>query len=196
MSLSWTARGAMTAERNRRRVAWLGTNMNGQKPWSDKELAKLRQLFGSMTYKEMEKHLPGRTWNAIRHRAQALGLSEQRNIWTGAKILRLRRVYQRGTIEEIRAAFPELTLSHIVKIANNHGMQRPRRPFVVTGIPAIDQIRARAFELHYTMPDIDKMARSKRYFQCAGWHSGHIHHRAIARAIKALDGAVSAEWNP
>ncbi len=60
----------------------------------------------------------------------------------------------------------------------------------------VDQIRERAFELGYSMPDIDELARSKRYFQVAGWHNGYINHRAVARAIAALDGDVAASWRP
>lgn len=42
------------------------------------------------------------------------------------------------------------------------------------------------------MPDIDKLTRSKKYFQEGRWNAGHIDQRAIARAIIALDGRVSA----
>lgn len=194
MRSSWLTRGAVTAERNRSYMAKTGVTMSGERVWSEEEVAKLRRLYPLFTYKELVKYFDGRTWNAIRSRAQILGLTKRRHVWTAAEISRLRRIYPTGSTDEIRAAFPGFDLRHIRVIANYHGLFRKRRPFRHIGIPAIDQIRARAFELGYSMVDVDIMARSKRYFQQGGWYSGHVHHRAIARAIKALDGAVSAEW--
>lgn len=195
MNLSWLAQGAATAERNRNRIARAGMTMSGSLLWTDEEIATLRRLYPLLSYVQLTKHLKGRTWMAIRHKAQKMGLAEARHVWTGAEIAKLRRLYQKGTMQDVREAFPDFSVAHIRGIARNHGIRRPRRPFKATGIPAIDQIRQRAFELGYSMPDIDHLARSKKYFQQGGWHSGHVNHRAVARAIGALDGAVSAEWN-
>jgi hypothetical protein len=45
------------------------------------------------------------------------------------------------------------------------------------------------------LTDLDALAKSKKYFQKAGWSSGNINHRAIGRAIEALDGMISPKWN-
>ncbi len=57
----------------------------------------------------------------------------------------------------------------------------------------IDEIRARAFALNYRMKDVDALAISKRYFYMAGWHSGWVNHKAIARAV---DGRLTVDWSP
>lgn len=194
MQLSWIAQGAVTSERNRRRAMRTGTSFSGAPLWTEEEVADLRALYPTKTYVEMAKLIPGRSWYAIRHKCQKLGLTTKRHVWTGAEIGRLRRVYRDGTAEDIRAAFPAFSKKHIAQIACNHGILRARQPFKQTGIQAIDRIRERAFELGYSMPDIDKLARSRKYFQQGTWHAGHIDYRAIARAINALDGVVSADW--
>lgn len=192
--MHWLDRGAQTAQRNRRHMARTGTTLSGQKLWTPAEETLLRELYPLMTYAEMADHFKGRTWMAIRHKAQKLGLTKQRHVWTAAEISKLRRVYSSGTLNELRSAFPDVGPSHLASIARYHGARRPRTPFKETGVPAIDQIRRRAFELGYSMVDVDQLARSKKYFANGGWHSGHLHHRAIARAIDALDGDVGANW--
>lgn len=194
MSLGYLARGAAAADRMRRHLARSGETMNGHPLWTLLEIDTLKRLYPLMGYTEIAKRLKRRSYWAIRHKAQEVGLTKKRHVWTGADILKLRRVYTRGTVQEVRAAFPDFDLEHIRSIANNHGIVRPRKPFKATGIPAVDQIRTRAFELGYSMPDVDQLARTKRYFQNAGWHTGHVKHRAIAQAIMALNGVVAANW--
>ena len=168
--------------------------MAGQKLWTAEEESRLRELYPIMSYVQIASLMKGRTWMSIRHKAQKLRLTAKRHIWTGAEISRLRRVYQNGTGEEVRAAFPDIKPAHLTSIANHYSIYRPRRPFKATGVPAIDQIRERAFDLGYSMVDVDQLARSRHYFAQGGWHSGHLNHRAIARAIAALDGEVAASW--
>jgi hypothetical protein len=153
-----------------------------------KEMETIRLLFPFMTYADLAKHLPGRSWHAVRSWAQKMGLTIKRHVWTGAEITKLRRLYQHGTMQEVRDAFPGFSDRHLCKIANNHRMARPRRRFKSTGVGAIDQIRDRAFDLGYSMPDVDELAHSKKYFQQGQWHAGVVKHKAIARAIAALDG--------
>lgn len=195
MSLHHLAVGAASAERMRRRLARTGETLTGQKLWTESEIEKLKQLYPLMTYSKIARRLKGRTYGAIRAKAQELGLTKPRHVWTGAEVARLRKVYLHGTVDEVRAAFPQFKLAHIRAIARYHGLSRPRKPFKLTGIPALDQIRQRAFELGYSMSDIDALARSKSYFRQASWLSGFQHHRAIAKAIAALDGVVAADWH-
>ncbi|ODT80955.1 MAG: hypothetical protein ABS76_14300 [Pelagibacterium sp. SCN 64-44] len=80
-------------------------------------------------------------------------------------------------------------------MARYFGMSRPRKPFATTGYLVIDQIRDRCFELCLSMVDLDAMAGTRSYFAKAEWHSGNVSPKAVARAIKALDGELSARWN-
>ena len=41
---------------------------------------------------------------------------------------------------------------------------------------------------------MDKAARTGTYFSRAGWIGKRLNHRALGRAIEALDGAVMPEW--
>lgn len=162
--------------------------------WTEHEDDKLRRLYGTATYSEIAKRFKGRTSHAIRWRARFLGLTPRRHIWTGADIVRLRRLYRHATPTEVCAAFPGLSWIQIRQAARYHGLTRPRRKYVSTGVDALDEIRLRAFELGYSMSDVDKLARSKKYFERAGWLSGHINYAAIGRAVAALDGTITATW--
>jgi hypothetical protein len=163
--------------------------------WTEKEIETLKRLYPKMGYAAISKRLKRRSYWSVRHKAQQLGLTPHRHVWTGAEIARLRKVYRSGTVAEIRAEFPCFTLSHIRSIAHFHGIFRDRHPFKRTGYLAVDQIRERAFDLGYSMPDVDQLARTKKYFQTAAWHCGHVNYRAIGRAIDALDGKIAVEWS-
>jgi hypothetical protein len=67
---------------------------------------------------------------------------------------------------------------------------------VNTGHPVIDQIRQRARYLNLTMSDVDAMSGTKRYFNAAGWlKKPRPNLNAVAKAILALDGEVTAIWH-
>lgn len=194
MNLKYLARGAAAADRMRRRLATTGETMNGQPLWTQKEIETLKRLYPLMGYAKIAKRLKRRSYWAVRCKAQELGLTKKRHVWTGPEVAKLRRVFTRGSPADIRAAFPQFSYTHLARTASNHGIIRGRQPFKETGIPVVDQIRSRAFELGYSMPDIDELAHTKRYFQAASWHGGHVNHKAIARAVAALDGELRAEW--
>ena len=195
MRLSWIARGAVTAERNRAIMARTGYTMSGQKLWTSDEVEKLRRLYPKYTYKQLERFLVGRSYWAIRGKCQGLGIVPNRHIWTAAEISKLRHLFRTGTVADIKAEWPKRTYAHISRVANYHGIRRGRRPLKATGLPLIDQIRDRAYELGYSMPDLDEIAGTKTYFQVAQWNRGPVNQKAIARAVKALDGNLIAVWN-
>lgn len=193
MERSWIARGIEASDRMRRHFALTGKTRSGQLLWTEDELRLLRQLY-PMPYAEIAKRLPGRTPGAIRKKAGHMGLSPKVHVWTGAEIKTLRRVYTTGSTADIKAAFPGLRMRQITAIANFYKIYRPRKPYLPTGIRVIDQIRQRAFEIGYSMRDIDELARTKQYFFSGSWRY-NLDYKAIGRAITALDGEVVAVWN-
>lgn len=165
----------------------------GDRLWTDDEKATLVSLRGD--YRAMEKALPHRTPIAIRGACQKLGLRKRIKFWKASEVATLRRLYPRATVTEIEAAFPDASWTNIQQVARYHGFRRRSREYKLTGIPALDEVRARCFEINWTMRDLDQAARTKTYFQRQGWQGKKINHRALGRAIEALDGVVQARWN-
>jgi len=192
--IAYLAAGAVTAERNRNRMARTGRTPAGHSIWTDDEEALLRHHHRD--YQAAIRALAGRrSYYAVRAKAQALGLATKRNHWTGDQVVRPRRLFRCGTTAEIRAAFPGRSRNNIYKMAAYFGIKRPRKPFTPTGVPIIDQIRAKCFECALSMVDLDDMARTGNYFARAGWASGHVKMSAVAKAVKALGGVLAVRWD-
>ncbi len=163
--------------------------------WVPNEDQLVRNLYPD--YEALRRKLPHRTYPAIRYRAGALGLSKKRHIWTMAELGRLKKKYEAGVPKEaILAEFPHATWDQITGVAGFHGFQRKNQKFKSTGIAIIDAIRDRADKMNLTMVDLDAMARTKRYFQKAGWHGLGSNGKYVARAIEALGGRLLVEWDP
>lgn len=192
MGLRWAARGARMAEMARERIAKTGMAPGGRPVWTARELALLAVMFPD--YKRAVAVLERRSFSAVKQQAQAMGLTSNRHRWTGAEISRLRKLFPTADNETLQSAFPGIDLGKIKAMARYVGIRRQRRPFKVTGIQPIDQIRDRAFKLNISMVELDAMARTKYYFQKAEWHAGIINYRAIGRATKALNGLLAVRW--
>jgi hypothetical protein len=194
MSLADYARNVASGERSRRRMKREGVNMRGHKLWDDAERQVIRDCRGD--YKAMGKRLKHRTRAAIRTQCVKMGLSKSIHVWSAADVAKLRRMYPKASIEEICAAFPHSTWVNIRQVAAYHGARRESRlSYKLTGIQALDDVRRRCREIRWTMADLDKAARTGRYFRRAGWIGKRINHRALGRAIEALDGVIQAQWN-
>jgi hypothetical protein len=185
-------RGAKTAARNRERIARTGLIM-GKRLWQAHED---RALCGHYpNYTAARKALPGRTYYSVRGRACKLKIQNKRHIWTGADLVRMRKLYPTASKRELLAAFPGLTLCAIKEFAGRMHIFKQRRPFQKTSYPLLDAIRARCYELGYSMVDLDEIARTKRYFQCARWvASKSVQNSALCKAVDALDGTLSPTW--
>lgn len=193
MSLAYYARNAATAERNRRRMRKEGMTMKGDKLWTDEENEIVRTL--APDHQAIRKKLPHRTHIAIRSHCVKLGLGRKGiHWWTGAEISKLRKLYPSATQEEICQQFPHSTWVNIRQVARYHGFRRKRREYKETGVKALDQVRAKCQEIKWTMVDLDKASRTKNYFYKAGWIGKKVNHRALGRAIEALEGQVEANW--
>ena len=191
MSLAYFSRHAASAERTRERIRRTG-RVAGQKLWTETEREKVKQL--APDYKALRSVLRGKTPTAIRFQCSKMGLTKTIHIWTGAELSKLRKLYPSASPQEICGAFPHSTWTNIKQAARYHGFRRKRAGYTMTGIPALDEVRKKCFEIGWTMADLDKAARTGTYFRRAGWSGKKISHRALGRAIEALDGNVMAAW--
>jgi hypothetical protein len=170
-----------------------GVTMKGQKLWDDAERQVLLDCRGD--YKSMCRRLKHRTYNAIRWQHAKMGLQKSKHVWSAAEVAKLRKMYPKGSVEEISAAFPHSRWANICAQARYRGFRRENRlTYKLTGIAALDDVRRRCREIRWTMRDLDKAAKTGTYFQKAGWIRKRINHRALGRAIEALDGVIQAQW--
>jgi hypothetical protein len=167
--------------------------MRGDKVWTVEEDEVVRSKYPD--YAAIRKALPHRTYFACRARARTLRIVKERPPYTGKELSIVRRLYPKADREDILSSLPGRTWSQINDLANRNGIRRAPKPFKITGIKVLDQIRTRCRELNYSMPDLDKMARTKTYFAKAKWLiRNKINHRAIGRAVDALHGDIEADW--
>lgn len=162
--------------------------------WTAREDETIRGLYPD--YNAVVRALKRRTLVAVRTRAMKLGITKRRYPWTVAEIYRLRRLYPKQTAAQLQVSFPGVRPAQLRQMANLRGITKDRRPLPLTGIPVIDAIRRRAFELNLSMIDVDEMARTGIYFQCSRWRYSGVRLVQVCRAIEALDGEISAAWRP
>ncbi len=191
MDLSNHSRHAASATRLRKRIQREGFTMDGKKVWTIEEDNIVRSLFPD--YKAMLKELPHRSYSGFRYRAHVLDLVTRRPPFTAKELSTIRRFYPTAEREELLSLLPGRKWHAIASVAARNGIYRELKPFKVTGLTVLDQIRLRCRELNYTMPDLDKMARTKHYFEKAAWLN-YTSHRALGRAVDALFGDMKADW--
>lgn len=192
MSLHYHAANVARSLRIRDRLERAGFTDAGVKVWTESELELVRQF--SSDYGKLCQLLPHRTRKAIRGKAGQLGLTKKRHCWTGSDLVTLRKLYANTSMEEVERAFPGLSRPALRQRAARIGVTRPRRQYYVTGISSIDQIRAKCFEIRWTMVDLDKASRTKKYFRGRGWSGRKVNHRAVGLAIDALAGQIDIKW--
>lgn len=188
----YAARGAASAFRARERMARTGRTPKGHWLWTKKEDDIVREFYPD--YKVLRRKLRRRTYDAIKSRARTLNVAHRRHIWLASEVSRLRRLYPKADRLDILAAFPGLRWRQIAGKANHICVYRHRKGLCRTGHPLIDHIRDRAFELNMSMVDLDAVARTKKYFQKAGWANGNLNRKALVRAVEALGGEVLVRW--
>jgi hypothetical protein len=183
--------GAKSAERGRQRIARTG-HVGGKQLWKPEEDRVLSALYPN--YEAARKALPGRTYYSLRYRARTLHIQKKRQSWTGADVVRMRKLYPVATMADLLAAFPGRTPETIKSFAVSMHI-RKRFEFKKTGYPVIDAIRVRCKELGYSMGDLDEIARTKRYFTSALWLSNKsVRGSAVYKAVEALDGTLLVSW--
>lgn len=191
--LSYQARGAATAERNRQRARVSGCNPGGYPLWRDWEDDVCRKHHPD--YQTIKKVLKTRSLRAVRTHCQKLGLAIRRHIWTGVEISRLRRLYPAAEWDVLSSEFPFATKLMISEVSRRHGIYRNKKPYKRTGIAPLDQLRDKCFDIRWNMADLDKASGTKTYFQKMAWIGNkRPSDRAIGRAIRALDGEIEINW--
>jgi hypothetical protein len=117
-------RSARTAARMRDRIARIGY-VNGYPLWSDSEDQALRRTYPD--YTAIRRELPDRTFFAIKERVRQLAIQKRYHTWTGADLVKLRRLYPIATKQELLAAFPGPGFSAIEKMAHVKNIRKNRR---------------------------------------------------------------------
>lgn len=160
------------------------------------KIGKTRSSSYTIRTIEQSHALPHRTLTACRHRARGLHVARTIKVWKASEIALLRRLYPRATKEELLSAFPGCSWEVIGHIALNYNIYRARRHYKMTGCAILDQVRARCWELHLTMRDLDRIVSGAGYFSSRGWSGtrGFISHKLIARAAKKLAGDLQIVW--
>lgn len=100
-------------------------------PWSDKELADLREIYPRRTSHALELHF-GRSWFSIEHKAKKLGLRKPTNgtrkgrPWSDLEIKLLRELYSDPDtlLEEIATQFVGRSLKAVQRMAHILGLRR------------------------------------------------------------------------
>ena len=154
-------------ERLERRMKRTGMTMANQPLWSEDEIEVLRAL--SPQYDLIQQKLKGRSFEAIRHKCNRLGISKNIHLWTGAEISKLRRLYPSAPKAEIIAAFPSSTWAQIKSAARRYGFRRDTPPFTRSGNLLMDMILDRCEAIGWSYADLDDECGTGQYFQNRCW---------------------------
>lgn len=166
-----------------------GCTIAGTPVWTTGELEALRLLYPDK--QALTAALPRRTAGAIAHKARKIGLAPPLRIWTSVNAAQLRRPYVAGVpVATLTQMFPGKSKRQIWGKAFAMGYRRPRRPPKSTGMPLVDCIRNRAFELRITMTELDSFVARKRYFVSPR----HMDWTALQRAMTLLGGTPVVRW--
>ena len=176
-----------------RRMKRSGQTIAGQPLWSEDEIQVLRDL--APQYDVIGMQLKGRTYEAIRHKCNALGLSKTLHVWSCVEISKLRRLYPTAPREAILAVFPFSTWSKIKHTARNHGIRREKLPFKRSKHPLMNAILEQCTEIGWSLADLDRECETGRYFRRRTWREGKLNYDAVLKAVEILDGTVSVTWN-
>lgn len=192
MSLAHHAKSAAIGRRTRNIQRRLGVTLSGKPMWTEKEDSLLRELVPN--YGKICKLLPHRTRKGISARCAKLGLRKHNHFWSASEISKLRKLYPGETSENLSEIFPHSTWKKIRAVALYHGFRRKRTAYKSTGHPVLDQVRAKCFEIRWSMVDLDKASRTKKYFRSSSWIGNKVDYGAIGRAIHALAGQIDIKW--
>jgi hypothetical protein len=177
-----------------RYVCRQGGAQNGR-AWMPYEIEQVKRHFPNT--KKLSKVLPHRTLFAVRSQAGKLGLRKKVHRWRACDLTLLRKMWRTGEPRaKLEAALPDYSWDQIKFQARAHKLRRPDKELMPSGHAVIDQIKKRARELNMSMRDLDELAHSGRYFYSAAWlNQERPNPRYVAKAIRALDGELTAFWH-
>ncbi|MBY3473378.1 hypothetical protein HFN78_20950 [Rhizobium laguerreae] len=194
MHLHDLTRGAASAARLRGHILRSGYTLFGQKVWTEGEDLICRLFYPD--YFALRQILYTRTRRAIRAHCQILGLCKTRRTWGPLDKMRLKKLYPTATREEICAAFPDIEWENICAVARYYGYRRKKKPYKITGVPALDAVRVRCYDVKINMRELDEDCRTKKYFQKRGYKTQYPNFRAINRAASYLGGYLDFHFPP
>ncbi|WP_117195265.1 hypothetical protein [Rhizobium terrae] len=172
-----------------RHIERTGFTIAGAPIWTSAELGILQRLYPDLD--AVARALPQRTPTAITHKARQIGLVPPLRIWSASDAQKLRKPYVAGVpIDTLSEMFPRKSKRQIWHTANSMGYRRPRRAPKITGMPLVDSIRRRAFDLHITMTELDAIVGKVQYFVCPR----HVDWGALQRAMEFLGGRPMVCW--
>lgn len=143
-------------------------------------------------YHRMMRALPHRSLAALKNRVRHLGVVWRRHVWTNAEVKKLRYAWQ-GNIRgaELMLLFPGLRPSQIKGKAQHLGLRKRETHLVAFEDPALNAIRRRAATCGMSLVQLDRLARTGRFFQKS---IRRPNLKYIMRAAAALGGEVAVEW--
>jgi hypothetical protein len=163
----------------------------GGRRWRKVEDAVVRKTYPD--YGLMRLRLPCRSLAALKRRATILGVVKCRHVWMQTEVRRLSRLVEANTSNaDLAPAFPHLRLAQITAKIRHLGLPRRRPQLVDFAEAAIGKVRQRAVEKGLSLRDLDRLARTKRYFQQS---TRRLNLEYVARAAVVLGGEIRIEWD-
>lgn len=167
-----------------------GLTYSGQRLWTVEEIKTLKRLYPD--YKALVLALPERTRSAIEAKAWRCRIARPLRVWSEAEFAIMKPLYIRGEpMPMILTRLPNKTARQVWAKAWNRNIQRPRRPPQSTGLATVDAIRRRAFDLHFSMVDLDIMASRRGYFK----YPRRTDWSAIQRVLPHIGGRIAVLWH-
>jgi hypothetical protein len=193
MDLAQLAKDAAVTERTRLKILRSGFTVSGHKLWTDEEDLICRIFHPD--YSAICQVLHARSRKAVQTRCQRLGLAPRREAWGWSARQKLRKLYPDADRKEICDAFPGVSWDRIQAAARYYGFRRSRKPYKLTGIPALDQLRSRCYAIRWIMRDMDEEAGTGQYFQTRGYKSRSPDFNSIDKGVRALGGHLEVRWD-
>lgn len=159
--------------------------------WSKVEDAIVRDVYPD--YALMIRRLPERSLSALKHRASALGVVRRRHVWMQTEVRKLSELVAAGASKaELARAFSYLQPGQVSGKVRHLGLRCRKAPLARFDDPAISAVRKRAAGKGMSLRDLDRLARTGRYFQKS---IRRLVLRHVARAALVLGGEVRIEWD-
>ena len=166
-----------------------GRTPAGQLLWSDAEVALLYEHYPD--YATLVRLLPHRTRKAIGLKVAKLGLAGPLKVWADDEVFRFKPPYRGGVpVAEILPLLNQKTTTQLYGAAWKRRIRRPRRRPKLVGVPILDSIRQRAFDMNITLTELDEATGVKGYFTSPR----SLRWRPILKAIDILGGKAVVRW--
>jgi len=143
-------------------------------------------------YVLMKRRLRWRSLAALKRRAAVLSVAKRRHVWTQTEVRKLAELVAANTSNaELALAFPHLHLGQITAKIRHLRLPRRKQRLANFADEAIGEVRRRAIDKGLSLRELDKLARTKRYFQKS---TRRLMLEYVARAAIVLSGEVRIEW--